>query len=325
MSKSSGHSPFVLSMLLILCALAPGQNANAQQTIAGVEVFPANNVWNTKILNRSVDANSTTYINKMLENANNVRFHPDWGTNPAYGIPYNIVQQVGKKPLRFNNMTFDYDDESDVGPYPISSKLKIEGDNWNLKKNGGDRHVLMIHPPTKTLYETFYTRKKGGYAAGSGAIYHLDSNALRPDGWTSADAAGLPIFPALVNYDEAASGVIKHALRMTCRRSQGYVWPGRHLAGAQESGWPPLGKRLRLKSTFDISSFSPINKVILTAMKEYGLFIADHGSNWYVQGTSDPRWNDDELNQLKNINGSNFEFIDETPMIINPDSAQANP
>ncbi len=312
------------SLALTVCAMSclVAGSAGAQQTIAGVDVFPANNVWNTKISGRSVDANSGTYVNSM---GSGTHFHPDWGSNPAYGIPYNIVAD-GKKPLRFYTMTFDYDDESDAGPYPISSKLKIEGNSWVLKRNPGDRHVLMIHPPTKMLYETWYTTHKGSkYHAGSGAIFNLASNSLRPDGWTSSDAAGLPVFPALVNYDEAASGVIKHAFRMTCSRSLGYVWPARHLAGTQTAGWPPLGKRLRLKAGFNISSFSPINKAILTAMKEYGLFIADHGSNWYVQGTSDPRWNDDDLNALKTLTGNDFEFIDESPMIINPDSAQANP
>lgn len=324
MSRSLGLKSLALSLALSCLALVG--RASAQQNIAGVDVFPANNVWNTKIDGRSPDANSGTYVSTM---GGAGHFHPDWGTNPTYGIPYNIVVD-GKKPLQFLNMTFDYADESDAGPYPINKKLKIEGDSWSLKKNGGDRHVLMIHPPSKMLYETFYTTHKGGYHAGSGAIFNLATNSLRPDGWTSADAAGLPVFPALVNYDETAAAAaggppIKHAFRMTCSHSKSYVWPARHFAGSQINGWPPLGKRLRLKSGFNISSFSAMNKAILTAMKEYGLFIADHGSNWYVQGTSDPRWDDDDLNALKTLTGNDFEFIDETPMIINPDSAQANP
>lgn len=182
----------------------------------------------------------------------------------------------------------------------------------------------MIHPPTKTLYELYYTHNKGSkYTAGSGAIFHLDSNALRPDGWTSADAAGLPIYAGLVNYDEALSGVIKHALRFTCVRSNSYVWPARHLAGTQTAGYPPLGQRFRLKASFNISSFSAINKAILTALKEYGMILADHGSNWYVSGVSDPRWNDDDLNALKSLTGNDFEAVDATTLMVNPDSGQA--
>jgi hypothetical protein len=322
MFSSSKFRSLAISLSLLVCSLVVPSAAGAQQTIAGVQVFPNNNVWNTKITSRSVDSRSADYINEMVGTRH---FHPDWGANPAYGIPFNIVQD-GLKPLRLYPVTFLYDDESDVGPYPISNKLKIEGNNWNIRKNPGDRHVLMINPTTKVLYELFYANRKGKYTAGSGAIFHLDSNALRPDGWTSADAAGLPIFPALVHYDEAASGVIKHALRMTAHQTKGYVWPARHFAGPQnDNDCPPLGKRFRLKASFNISSFSSINRAILTAMKEYGLFICDQGSDWYVQGASDPRWNDDDLNALKTLTGNDFEVIDETPMIVNPDSAQANP
>jgi len=290
--------------------------------VAGVDIFPANNVWNRKVNTLPLDANSDLYVNTI---GRTTRFHPDWGSPAEYGIPFNIVLDSTnpKKPLKFFNVTFDYDDESDVGPYPVDKKLKIEGGTWS-KKNGGDRHVLMVYPPTKTLYELYYTYNKGSkkFSAGSGAIFHLDSNALRPDGWTSADAAGLPLMPALVNYDEVASGVIKHALRFTCVRSKGYIWPARHLAGTQTNGYPPLGQRFRLKQTFNINPYNQTCKVILTALKDYGMILADHGSNWYVSGTSDPRWNDDEVGQLKQLTGNDFEAVDETSLMVNPDSGQ---
>ncbi|MBX9666690.1 MAG: hypothetical protein K2X93_03685 [Candidatus Obscuribacterales bacterium] len=308
---------FLSITALLLLSVSSASPASAQQVINGVQVFPANNVWNTKINGLPVDANSATYVNTLGPTKN---FHPDWGSNPAYGIPYNLVPADMAKV----NVIFDYADESDVGPYPVNKKTSlIEGNSWK-KTNSGDRHVLMIDSSTKTLYELFYANAKGKkITAGSGAIFNLNSNALRPDGWTSADAAGLPIFPGLINYDEAASGVIKHALRCTTQRTNGYIWPARHLAGSQTAGWPPMGQRFRLKASFDISSFSTINKAILTCLKEYGMIVADNGSSWYVTGTSDPRWNDDELNQLKTLHGSDFEAVNESSLIVNPDSGQA--
>ncbi len=311
---------FLFTSILTCIGALTIPEASAQQVVSGVQIFPSNNIWNRRIDTLPVDPMSSTYVNTI---GASTRFHPDWGSPAAYGIPFNVVQGTASKPLKFFNVTFDYDDESDAGPYPVNKKLKIEGGTW-AASNGGDRHVLMIHPQTKTLYELFYTNATGNrYSAGSGAIYKLDQNTLRPNGWTSADAAGLPIFPALVNYDEAASGVIKHALRFTCSRSKGYIWPGRHKAGAQTTGWPPLGQRFRLKASFNISSYSKSNKAILTALKQYGMFLADHGSNWFVTGTSDPRWNDDDLNALKNLKGSDFEAVDESSLMINPDSAQS--
>jgi hypothetical protein len=304
-----------------LCLVAFPMNAGAQQTVAGVDIFPANSVWNTKITTLPVDANSDAYVQSL---GSAVHFHPDWGAPAEYGIPYNVVQD-GKKPLKFYNVTFLYDDESDHATYPVDKKLKIEGDSWKIKKNPGDRHVLMIHPPSKTLYELYHVTNKGSkYFADSGAIFHLDSNALRPNTWTSADAAGLPVFPLLVNYDEAASGTIKHAMRFTGQKMNGYIWPARHKAGAQTPGATPFGQRFRLKASFNISSFSNINKAILTALKEYGMFYCDGGSNWYVTGSPDPRWNDDDLNALKSLTGNDFEAVDESSLMVNPDSAATN-
>lgn len=313
------HSCTLFSVVLvgtIFGALAPLQSCEAQQVVAGVQVFPTNNIWNRKINTLPVDSNSNLYVDTI---GRTTRFHPDWGTPAAYGIPYNVIPSGAA----FRKVTFDYADESDAGPYPVNNKLLIEGGTW-ASSNGGDRHVLMIYPPTKTLYELYYTYKgTTGYTAGSGAIFRLDQNTLRPNGWTSADAAGLPVFPGLVNYDEATSGVIRHALRFTCSRTKGYIWPARHKAGSQITGWPPMGQRFRLKSTYNISSFSPTNKAILTALKEYGMFVADNGSNWFVSGTSDKRWNDSDLNKLKVLTGNDFEALDERSLMVSPDSAQS--
>ncbi|MBX9691760.1 MAG: hypothetical protein K2Z81_05205 [Cyanobacteria bacterium] len=324
MFRFSVHSKSVQTLLFasfLSASLSIPQSARAQQVVAGVQVFPTNNIWNKKIDTLPVDSKSDTYVNTI---GRTTSFHPDWGSPAAYGIPFNVVKGTARKPLKFFNVTFDYADESDSGPYPVSKKLLIEGDTW-ASSNGGDRHVLMIDPATKTLYELYYTyANRNNYTAGSGAIFRLDQNTLRPNGWTSADAAGLPIFPALVNYDEAASGQIKHALRFTCSRTNGYIWPARHKAGPQTAGWPPMGQRFRLKSSFDISSYSAINKAILTALKQYGMFVADNGSNWYMTGTSDPRWNNDDLNALKKLKGSDFEAVNESTLMVNPDSGQSN-
>ncbi len=296
--------------------LSTSPAAYSQQVIQGCSVFPANNVWNTRIDKLPVDVNSATYVRSL---GAATHLHPDLGTNSTYGIPYNVVPSSMPK----SKVKFDYADESDPGPYPVSTKLLIEGGSWN-SGNGGDRHVLMIDPTAKKLYELYDTHSTAsGFTAGSGAIFPLSSNQLRPNGWTSADAAGLPVLPGLLNYTEASSGKISHALRLTCQHTRGYIWPARHQAGAQISGWPPMGQRFRLKASFDISKYSKINKVILTALKDYGMFVADNGSNWYVTGAPDSRWNDADLNNLKNLKGSDFEAVDESSLIVNPDSAKA--
>lgn len=288
----------------------------AQQVVAGVQVFPSNNIWNRKITRLPVDEKSDLYVDTI---GRSKPFRPCWGAPRTYGMPYNIIPSGAA----FHPVTFLYPRESDVGPYPVNRKLLIQGGTW-ASSNDGDRHVLMIYPPTNTLYELFYTnRDNGKYTAGSGAIFRLDQNTLRPNRWTSADAAGLPIFPGLVNYDEATSGVIRHALRFTCRRTNGYIWPARHNAGSRVTGWPPLGTRFRLKADYDISGFSAINKAILTALKEYGMFVADNGSDWFVSGTHDKRWNRTDLNKLKSLTGDAFEAVDERSLIVSIDSAEA--
>lgn len=260
-------------------------------------VFPASNVWNRDISGLPVAANSATLIGSIgLDDY----LHPDFSAT-GYGIPINVVGPSTPK----SAVSFQYDDESDPGPYPIPAAPLIEG--------GSDRHIIMWDKTACMLYELFAAVKSGGaWSAGSGAIWDLRSNALRPDGWTSADAAGLPILPGLARYDEVAAGVIRHALRFTAPSTRtAHIHPARHDAGESGSAaLPSMGVRVRLKASVDISGFGPQARVILTALKQYGMILADNGSPWFVTGAPDPRWNDDELHDLHQITGSDFEVVD---------------
>ena len=233
--------------------------------------------------------------------------HPDFSNGGGYGIPFNIV---GASTPR-STVAFEYDDESDQLGYPIPASPKIEG--------GSDRHILMIETNACVLYELFAASLGGGgWSAGSGAVWNLGSNALRPAGWTSADAAGLPIFPGLVRYSEVASGAIQHAIRFTAPHTcEGYIYPARHEAGNGSacSVNPPMGLRVRLKASVDISGFGPQSRVILTALKEYGMLLADNGSPWYITGAPDSGWDDDELHALHGLTGANFEVVDTTGFV----------
>ena len=260
-------------------------------------VFPASNVWNRDISTLPVAADSATLIASIGLDAN---LHPDFSAT-GYGIPINVV---GASTPRVA-VSFLYDDESDPGPYPIPADPLIEG--------GSDRHVILWDKADCTLFELFAAVMGGGaWHAGSGAIWDLRSNALRPDGWTSADAAGLPILPGLVRYDEVKAGAIRHALRFTAPQTRtSHIYPARHDAGASGStSLPPMGTRVRLKSSVDISGFGPQARVLLEALKRYGMILADNGSPWYVTGAQDPHWNDDELHALNQLGGSDFEVVD---------------
>lgn len=268
--------------------------------------FPSDNAWNTVITGASVDPKSSTLIASCgLRN-----LHPDFGTTYAgapNGIPYTLVHSSQQKVP----VTFDYADESDPGPYPIPPSAPIEGGS----NSSGDRHVLVVDVDAWKLYELYDAHPVNGGAswrAGSGAVFDLNSNALRPAGWTSADAAGLPIFPGLVRYDEAVEQrAIEHALRFTCPRTRkAYVAPARHYASSDtSSALPPMGMRVRLKANYDTSSFSPTVRVILRAMMRYGMLLADNGSGWYVSGAPDPRWSDEELATLARVPSSAFEVV----------------
>jgi len=271
------------------------------QPVGNLQVFPRDNPWNTDISNEGTDPNSDILIASI---GKDVPLHPDFGTvweNAPIGIPFNVVGSAAVK----LPVTFQYYSESDAGPYPIPPNPLIE--------SGSDRHLLIIDTVGLILYELYNaTQNKDRWEAGSGAIFDLTSNELRPDYWTSADAAGLPIFPGLVRYEEVAEkGEINHALRFTVSRTRNaFIHPATHAASnSDDPGYPPMGMRVRLKAGFDISGFSPHIQVILTALKKYGMFVADNGSNWYISGAPDSRWNDDELGELKSIAGSNFEVV----------------
>ncbi len=261
-------------------------------------VFPATNVWNTRIDGRPVAADSATLIGSIgLDRG----LHMDFGSYAGYGIPYQIVTATTPR----STVSFDYDDESDHVGYPIPASPKEEG--------GSDGHILMVDKDACRLYELFDARRSGGaWAAGSGATWDLRSNALRPVGWTSADAAGLPILPGLVRYDEVAAGMIAHALRFTAGRTRrAYLYPARHFASSSSStSLPPMGLRVRLKASFDTSGLSPQARVIAEALKRYGMILADNGSPWYITGASDPRFDDDVLHELDVITGRDLEVVD---------------
>jgi len=272
-------------------------------TIGGCQVFPSDNPWNTDISQYPVDPNSATYLAHM--NAGTTFPHPDFGRNLHYGIPFVVVPPDQPfVPMKF----VLYPKESDPGPYPFPPDAPIEGG----PNSNGDRHVLVIDSGNCHLYETYRSFYKGpGWKAGNSAVFDFGSDALRPDGWTSADAAGLPIFAGLVRYDEATSGVIDHALRFTVHQTQeGYVHPATHWASSTtDPGYPPIGLRVRLKANYDISNFKGAAHVILVAMQHYGMFVADNGSDWYFTGAPDARWSDANLNTLKTVPASAFEVV----------------
>jgi hypothetical protein len=272
-------------------------------------VLPATNVWNRRIDGLPVRADSATLMNRMgLTKA----LHPDFGTYAGYGIPVNRVSALTPR----SPVAFTWPSESDAGPYPIPTNPKIEGAGA-----AGDRHILMVDMAACRLWELFAAQKTAsGWRAGSGAIFDLRSNALRPDGWTSADAAGLPIYPGLVRWEDVANGVIAHAIRFTVPETRAaHIYPARHHASSLTgASYPPMGLRLRLKANVDISGFGPQSRVILTALKRYGMILADNGSAYYISGAPDPNWDDDELRDLHQIKGSMFEVVDTTGFVNGP-------
>ncbi len=303
---------------IIWLAMAVPLYAQAPQ-IGGCPVFPANNIWNTPIDQLPVDANSAAYIASI--GAGDF-LHPDFGTEWAdepIGIPYVVVSGVPSVPV-----SFDYADESDPGPYPIPADAPIEGG----ANSDGDRHVLVVNQDTCKLYELYYAfpQEDGSWQAGSGAVFDLTDNALRPEGWTSADAAGLPILPGLVRYDEVQAGEIAHAIRFTAVHTRdAHVWHARHDASSlSDSQYPPMGQRFRLKADYDISAFSADMQIILRAMKKYGIILADNGADWFISGAHDMRWDDEMLGEMKGVPGSAFEAVDVSSLMMDSDSAAVN-
>jgi hypothetical protein len=271
-------------------------------TLGGCPVFPADNAWNTDVSQAPVRAGSAATIAHFGGN-----LHPDFGSNPAYGIPFVIVP-ADQAPVP---VTFDaYGDQSDPGPYPIPLIAPVEA--------GSDAHVLALQQGSCVLYELFgASADRTGWTAASGARWDLSSNALRPEGWTSADAAGLPILAGLLRYDEVASGVVTHAIRMTFAQTYaGHIHPATHDASSNtDPTLPPMGLRLRLRPDFDLGPYTGAARVILVAMQRYGMIVADNGSNWYFGGATDARWNDEDLDQLKGVPGSAFEVVETGPVI----------
>ena len=272
-------------------------------SLGGRRVLPKSNPWNTAVDDAAVDPNSAALIQSIGLTAN---LHPDFGAHwpkGPFGIPYVVVKGTQKKV----KVTFTaYPKESDRGRYPIPKNAPVE--------KGSDRHLIVIDRDRWLLYELFGARRVTGstaWKADSGAIFDLKSNKLRPAGWTSADAAGLPIFPGLVRYDEVKAGAITHALRFTVQETRrAYVSPARHYASDDTSeNLPPMGMRVRLKADFNIAGFPWQARRVLQAMKTYGMIVADNGSDWYVSGAPDKRWNDEALNTLKSVAGSNFEVV----------------
>lgn len=275
--------------------------------LGGCPVFPADNPWNRDVSGYPVDPRSDVYVTSI--SAGGTRFlHADFGSDPTYGIPYVVVPASQPfVPIRF----VEYGDESDPGPYPVPPGAPVEA--------GGDRHVLVLHSGACKLYELYHARFDGsGWSAGSGAVFDLSSNRRRPDTWTSADAAGLPILPGLVRYDEVLTGEIRHALRFTVERTQrAFIHPATHYGSSDDPDDPPMGLRLRLKASYDISGFTGQARVVLEALRRYGMIVADQGTSWYISGATDPRWRDTDLDQLKSVPGSAFEVV-QTGEVLKP-------
>lgn len=295
----------VIAAAVGLC-LVPAAQALPLPGAPGCAIFPADNPWNQRVDGLPVAAGSDAIV-RSIGLAD--RMHADFGSGRWNGGPIGIpITVVGAKAPRVRPR-FDYADESDRGPYPIPKAVRIEGG----RKARGDRHALIVDRTTCKLYELYalYPAKKG-WRAGSGAIWSLRSNALRPEGWTSADAAGLPILPGLARYDEVARGGIDHALRFTVEQTRrAFVYPARHFASDDDDpSLPPMGLRLRLRADYPIDGFPPQARAVLLALKRYGMIVADNGSDWYVSGAPDRRWDDDDLHTLHRVTGSAFEVVD---------------
>jgi hypothetical protein len=298
-----------VAMLAIFLAAGATAIAAPLPGATSCPVFPAASAWNQRVDALPVAADSAAIIASIGADDH---MHADFGSGLWDGGPIGIPITVVDKTQPKTRVRFDYADESDKGPYPIPKNVKIEGG----ASSDGDRHALIVDRSACKLYELFALRPMGGgWTAGSGAIWDLRSTRLRPAGWTSADAAGLPILPGLARYDEVAKGRIDHALRITVSRTRrAYVWPARHFASSlTDPSLPPMGLRMRIKAGYDISHFPRQARTVLQALKDYGALVADNGSDWYVSGAPDPRWSNDDLHTLHEVPGSAFEVVATSP------------
>jgi len=317
-TRCSRWATFAAALCAVALAAGMGARAGADATPGrhaaaaapreyGCPILPADDALNRDISHAPVNPLSASYIASI---GASLHLHADFGSNPSYGIPYVVVgPHQPRVPIEFS----EYGSESEPGPYPVPLNAPIEGAGEE-----GDRHVLVLQAHACKLYELYSARRAGaGWEAGSGAVFNLRSNALRSEGWTSADAAGLPIFPLLARYPEVRQGRIDHALRVTVARSQaGYIHPATHLASSSsDASLPPMGLRLRLRASFDLAPYHGQALVILRALKRYGLIVADNGSSWYITGAPDPRWRDQDLDQLKTVPGSAFEAVSTGPIL----------
>jgi hypothetical protein len=322
------RATFSLLALLAVAACAGAETPVAADgpTLAGCPVFPADHAWNVRVDALPRDPASDAYVAAIGADA---VVHPDFGAGlwegRAIGIPFDLVGP-GQAAVP---VSFLYAAESDPGPYPIPPDAFVEGAPVAGQPGpaGGDRHVLVLEAGGCVLYELFDAERQGdgSWTAGSGAVFDLRGYALRPDGWTSADAAGLPLLPGLVRYEEVAAGEIRHALRFTAPRTRrAYVWPARHFASSlTDPALPPMGQRFRLRADADLSGFSPEALVIARALQAYGMILADNGSAWFLSGAPDERWDNVALRDLRRLRGSDFEAVDASGLMIDPDSGRA--
>jgi hypothetical protein len=312
-------APLLLTLPLLACGVAfAGTSGNVPGSAC--PLFPADNVWHADVSRLPVHARSGAWL--ASASASTRRLHPDFGPSgdaaTPYGIPFHVVPSSHAKV----DVTFDYADESDRVPYPFGSDTPIEGGAGS----GGDMHAIVVDSGTCRLYETWHTQHgASGWTAGSGATWDLRSNAQRPDTWTSADAAGLPILPGLLRLDEVQAGHVDHAIRFTVNRTdRTYVWPARHQAGAaRDPNLPPMGARFRLKASYDTAGLRADTRAVLAAMKTYGMVLADNGSDWFFQGDAQNGWPSALLDQLKAVPASAFEAVDASSLMVSAGSAQA--
>jgi len=320
--RRAGLLLLVVGLSLGLTTAATAAGATPVPEAPGCPMFPTDSYWHARVDRLPVDPASETYVANAGATNN---AHADFGAGLYAGGPIGIPYTTVPGTQATVPVTFDYADESDPGPYPIPTDAPIEGG----AQSSGDRHVLVVDRDHCQLYETWSSYPLNGgtsWHAGSGAIFDLGSNALRPSTWTSADAAGLPILPGLVRYDEVQSGTIDHAIRITLRRTdRRFVWPARHQAGSNDATAAPMGAWVRLKAKADLSALGPQALVVARALQQHGGIVADNGSSWFVSGAPDDRFDNNDLHTLGSLHGSDFEFVDPSSLVVGPDTGQAAP